>query len=163
MEPMPESAPPVDFDFIIGTWRVHHKRLNTRLQGCREWSEFQGTSSTKKVLGGFGNVEDNIFFLPEGQVRAAAFRSYDPNSQRWAIWWLDGRSPHQLDKPVVGNFVGNIGTFESQDVLDGKPIRVRFVWNSDPTKNPVWEQAFSADGGATWEKNWVMVFERSAA
>ena len=88
----PKRAPS-DFDFIIGDWHVQHRRLDSRLSGCTDWTEFPGLSSTRKILGGYGNVEDNVLHFPDGEVRAAAFRSYDDASQEWAIWWLDGRYP----------------------------------------------------------------------
>lgn len=155
------AIPPSDFDFIIGDWRVHHRRLNSRLTGCTEWTEFEGISSTRKILGGFGNVEDNLLCFPQEQVRAAAFRSFDPTSQSWSIWWLDGRAPHGLDVPVVGTFANHIGVFYANDTLEGLPIRVRFTWHANPCGNPRWEQAFSGDGGSTWETNWTMEFQRS--
>lgn len=149
-----------DFDFIIGDWRVRHRRLNSRLTGCTEWTEFPGTSSTRKLLGGFGNVEDNVLNFPDGEVRAAAFRSFDAVSGKWAIWWLDGRNPHNLDVPVVGSFSGPVGTFFANDTLDQKPIVIRFLWHADQGGTPRWEQAFSGDGGKTWETNWTMEFVR---
>ncbi len=159
---IPDPAnPPTDFDFIIGDWRVRHRRLNSRLTGCTEWTEFHGTSSTRKILGGFGNVEDNLLCFPREQVRAAAFRSFDPKSRSWSIWWLDGRAPHNLDVPVVGAFANNVGLFYANDTLDGRPIKVRFTWHANPGGNPQWAQAFSADGGSTWETNWTMEFHRS--
>ena len=152
--------PPSDFDFMIGDWRVHHRRLNARLTQCTDWTEFTGTSSTRKILGGFGNVEDNTLMFPEGAVKAAAFRSFNADTQEWAIWWLDGRAPHQLDAPVVGKFAGATGTFFAQDTLGETPIVIRFTWHANYGKNPVWEQAFSNDAGKTWETNWVMEFEK---
>jgi hypothetical protein len=154
------ATAPSDFDFIIGDWHVHHRRLNSRLAGCTEWSEFTGTSSTHKILEGFGNVEDNVLNFPDGQVRAAAFRAYNEKSNEWAIWWLDGRAPHNLDVPVVGQFNGPIGTFLANDTLDGKPIIVRFTWNANPGGSPRWEQALSGDNGKNWETNWIMDFIR---
>ena len=130
------------------------------MTGCTDWIVFSGTSSTRKILAGYGNVEDNVLRFPDGDVKAAAFRSFDQRLQRWAIWWLDGRAPHRLDVPVVGSFVGTVGTFVGNDTLDGKPIVVRFIWQTNPGANPVWEQAFSGDGGKTWETNWVMEFFR---
>lgn len=155
----PKRAPS-DFDFIIGDWHVQHRRLDSRLSGCADWTEFSGLSSTRKILGGFGNVEDNVLRFPDGEVRAAAFRSYNDASQEWAIWWLDGRAPHHLDVPVVGRFDGPVGVFHAKDSLDGRPLDVRFIWTVNPGGNPRWEQAFSIDGGTTWETNWVMVFVR---
>ena len=151
---------PSDFDFIIGDWQVHHRRLTSRLTGCTDWTEFLGSSSTRKILGGFGNVEDNVLKFPDGEVQAAAFRSFNELSQEWAIWWLDRRAPHSLDVPVVGRFSGTTGTFFSKDSLDGKTITIRFTWHANPGLNPVWEQAFSEDDGKTWETNWVMEFVR---
>ena len=155
-----QPAAPSDFDFIIGHWDVRHCRLKARLSGCTDWFEFAGLSSTQKILGGFGNVEDNVLGFPDGEVRAAAFRSFNTDTQTWAIWWLSRQAPHSLDVPVTGSFSGNVGLFFADDTLDGRPIRIRFTWQSNPGHNPTWEQAFSADGGETWETNWTMEFER---
>ncbi len=152
---------PADFDFLIGDWQIRHRRLNARLAACTDWTEFAGVSSTRKILGGFGNVEDHVLSFPDAQVRAAAIRSFDPVTRTWAIWWLDGRAPQHLDVPVVGSFSGSTGLFFANDTLDGKPIKIRFTWNARNADNPVWDQAFSEDDGATWETNWVMHFTRS--
>jgi hypothetical protein len=152
-----------DFDFIMGDWYVQHRRLNSRLTGCTEWTEFTGVMSTRKVLGGFGNVEDNVLNLPEGPFRAVALRSFDAESHTWAIWWLDGRSPHRLDVPVIGAFSGPTGVFFASDQMDGRPVRIRFIWRTNPSGNPQWEQAFSDDEGTSWETNWTMEFQRSGA
>ena len=149
-----------DFDFAMGEWHVQHRRLRSRLSGCTEWVEFEGFSSTRKILGGYGNVEDNVLELPDGSYRAAALRSYDAD-KGWSIWWLDGRNPSGMDVPVVGRFVEGVGTFYADDLLDGRPIRVRFTWLARDGDHPQWEQAFSADGGQTWETNWRMEFTRA--
>lgn len=155
------THPPSDFDFAVGEWRVLHRRLRDRLVGCTDWIEFDGEMSTQKVLGGYGNIEDNLLHLPEGSYRAIAVRSFDAQKGQWSIWWLDGRAPGQLDVPVVGSFDGGIGTFYAEDTLNGVPVRIRFNWfTADPDK-PRWEQAFSDDGGASWETNWTMEFRRA--
>jgi len=158
-----ENAAPRDFDFVIGDWIVSHRRLKERLAGCSEWVAFDGASSTRHVLGGFGNIEDNQLFLPEATYRAVALRSYNADTKSWFIWWLDGRLPESLDIPVVGHFVDGVGTFFADDQLNGQPIKVRFTWSVPVADQPHWEQAFSTDGGATWETNWTMEFSRGAA
>lgn len=152
---------PNDFDFIIGTWRVKHRRLKTRLSQCTEWIEFEGRSSTEKVLGGFGNLEDNCLYYPEGELRAVALRSYDRVQKNWSIWWLDERFPKDLGTPVVGGFKDGQGLFFADDTLNGQPIKVRFIWRSIDRDNARWEQAFSPDAGKTWETNWTMDFQRA--
>jgi len=113
------------------------------------------------ALAGQVNIDDNELALPTGPYRALTLRAFDPISATWAIWWLDSRHPHHLDPPVVGRFEAGVGTFYGDDVLDGRPIRVRFLWHDITPTSCRWEQAFSADGGATWETNWVMTFTRS--
>ena len=77
-----------DFDFQIGSWRVRHRRLKARLVGCDDWEEFYGLCDMRPILGGDGNVEDNILDMPGGTYRAIALRSFDPARKSWAIWWL---------------------------------------------------------------------------
>jgi hypothetical protein len=150
-----------DFDFLHGHWQVTHRRLKERLCGGNEWETFDGQCKVWPLLGGAGNVDDNLLHLPAGHYRAATLRTHDASTGRWSIWWLDGRHPHRLDIPVVGAFEAGVGTFHADDVLDGRPIRVRFRWSHIDTPNPLWEQAFSDDGGAHWEMNWTMRFERT--
>jgi hypothetical protein len=154
------SSAPTDFDFVIGNWLVKHRRLKERLANCTEWLEFDGEMSTQKILGGFGNIEDNILRLPDQEVRAIALRSYDQNTKNWSIWWLDGRFPGRIDVPVVGNFVDGVGTFFANDTFQEIPIIVRFVWRQIGVDLLRWEQAFSADEGDSWETNWTMDFHR---
>lgn len=162
--PLPEApAAPSDFEFVLGDWSVKHRRLKDRLAGCSEWIEFDGEMSTRKILGGFGNIEDNLLKFPEGEFRAVALRSYDAASKTWSIWWLDGRYPGRIDVPVVGSFEGGVGTFYADDTYAGKPIRVRFLWTRPGVDQLRWEQAFSEDAGLAWETNWIMDFFRKAS
>ncbi|MEN2710833.1 DUF1579 domain-containing protein [Sphingomonas sp. NPDC092331] len=158
---MNHAEPCRDFDFQQGRWHVRHRRLTARLAGCTSWKEFTGTSEQRPLLGGNGNIEDNLLHLPGGTYRAVALRSYDPGSASWAIWWLDGRAPHRLDVPVIGAFEDGVGRFHADDVLDGRPVRLRFLWLGTDGAAPRWEQALSPDGGATWETNWTMDFTRA--
>jgi hypothetical protein len=152
-----------DFDFEFGQWAVRHRRLKDRLVGCDEWEEFCGTTHARPILGGSGNIEDNEIHFPDGAYRAIALRSFDIATGKWAIWWLDGRHPHTLDVPVVGDFSGDVGTFRARDMLRGQPILVRFQWFRLGPDQARWEQAFSPDDGESWETNWVMHFERTSA
>jgi hypothetical protein len=149
-----------DWDFLIGHWRVRHRRLRKRLAGCYEWDEFNGTCSSTKVLGGAGNVDDNALDFPGGAYSAVTLRACDRVNDNWSIWWLDSRSPATLDPPLVGRFENGIGTFYADHLFDGNPIRVRFHWTGVQSGAPRWEQAFSADGGKEWEVNWTMDFTR---
>lgn len=149
-----------DFDFLFGRWHVLHRRLRQRLAGNDEWEEFDGSLVAQPLIGGLGNVDDNLVNLPAGAYRAVSLRTFDARTRRWAIWWLDARNPHTIDAPVIGGFEGCVGTFYADEMLDGRPISVRFRWTDTQTPSPRWEQAFSPDAGKSWETNWTMEFAR---
>jgi hypothetical protein len=152
-----EPGPSVhDFDFLFGTWRIRHRRLVTRLADSDEWQEFDGTCTAWPILGGAGNIDDNVLELPAGTYRAISLRTFDPETDQWSIWWLDGRNPGQFDPPVVGEFSDGVGTFLGEDTFNDIPILVRYIWSDITATNTRWEQAFSTDGGESWEVNWVM-------
>ncbi len=150
-----------DFAFIMGHWQVRHRRLLQRLAGCTEWQTFGGTSDVQPILGGLGTFDDNLIELPAGPYRASTLRCYDAPARQWLIWWLDPRQPGHLDPPMRGRFEAGAGLFFADDTFEGRPIRVRFIWSRTDTATPRWEQAFSADGGQTWETNWEMDFSRA--
>ncbi len=157
---MTDTSSSRDFDFLHGQWTVTHRRLTERLANSDTWETFTGTCQTIPTMGGLGNVDDNVLNLPSGTYRAVSVRSFDPATSGWAIWWLDGRYPHTIDVPVIGRFTQGEGVFFAHAVFNDKPIVIRFRWSEINTGAPQWEQAFSADGGTTWEVNWVMRFEQ---
>ncbi len=148
-----------DFSFQTGEWRVHHRKLSARLVGAETWLTFSGTCRAFEVMAGEANVEDQFLDDPTGPYRATTFRRRSPQTGMWSIWWHDGRFGH-LDPPVQGGFQDGVGRFFAEDRLDGRPIQVRFLWSDITSASARWRQAFSADGGATWETNWIMDFER---
>jgi hypothetical protein len=147
------------FDFLVGEWRVHHRVK--RPAHSQQWLEFDGTCSNRGLMDGSANVEDHRFDEPTGVTHGVALRAYDPTTEQWAIWWIDSRNPlGALDPPVKGRFDNGVGAFYSDGTLDGKPIRTRFIWSKITPTSARWEQAYSSDGGKTWETNWTMEFRR---
>ena len=144
----------------MGRWSCRNRRLRQRLAGSDEWDEFQSTVVARPILDGLGN-EDEFRTDYGGGFVGMSFRLFDPERQRWSIYWADTRRSGELDPPVFGGFSGDTGVFEGDDTFDERPIRVRFIWSGITTPTPRWEQAFSEDGGATWETNWIMDFTRA--
>jgi hypothetical protein len=150
-----------DFDGFFGNWRTHHRKLKERLAGSHDWMEFEGSQVMQPVLGGRGNMTDNVFNMPDGSIRrGVTLRAFDPKTHKWSIWWLGGEDPTEIGTPVVGGFERGTGAFYADDTFDGKPIKVRFLWKNVTPNSRQWEQAFSADGGKTWETNWITWFTR---
>jgi hypothetical protein len=69
-----------DFDFLVGHWRVHHRKLKERLVSSHEWIEFEGTLFSQPLMGGYANVDDDVFEVPGGTYRGVAPRSFDAKS-----------------------------------------------------------------------------------
>ena len=156
---MQHEATASDFDFWFGRWNVRNRWLKRRLAGSDDWEEFDATVVARPLLDGVGN-EDEFRTDHAGGFIGMSFRFFDPERKRWSIYWADSRRPGELDPPVLGTFEGDVGVFEGEDVYRGRPILVRFTWSGVTTPTPRWEQAFSDDGGRTWETNWVMDFTR---
>jgi hypothetical protein len=149
-----------DFDFYVGTWQVENRRLAQRLAGSDEWETFPATSVARPVLGGAANI-DEISFPTKGW-HGLTLRLHDRATDEWALYWV-GDQAARIEPPVVGRW-GEDGRFVGwcDDVHEGTPVRVRFVWSGVTATTAHWEQAFSADGGRTWETNWTMDSVRTA-
>lgn len=148
-----------DFDFFEGRWKLHNRKLRSKLNNCTEWVEFGSTQEMYKVLNGMGNI-DNFLATFDGQpFEGMTVRLFDPKTNLWSIYWADSNNG-KLDPPVVGSFESNIGHFFTKDVFDEKDIIVVFRWDATDPGNPVWSQAFSGNNGKTWEWNWYMFMTR---
>jgi hypothetical protein len=166
LKALPKVAPKpsTDFDFLMGIWTVHHRFLVKRLADCHDWIEFGGCCAARKILNGWGNCDESDIGMPGNRYRGMSLRTWDPAAGRWSIYWLDSRRPGHLTPPVAGGFQGSpsgpLGIFHGEDEFAGRAIRVRFVWSRIARDSARWEQAFSPDGGASWETNWFMDFTR---
>jgi hypothetical protein len=149
-----------DFDFLIGTWKVHHRMLTTRLKGSTDWVEFDGDTVDRKIMNGLGNLDENIIHMSNGPVHAISLRLFNPQSKEWSIHWSTDRMG-TLDIPMIGGFTGGRGEFYAREVSNGTHVYSRFIWSKITANSCQWEQALSDDGGKTWETNWIMEFERT--
>jgi hypothetical protein len=150
------------FDFLHGQWKIHNRRLAKRLQGSTEWQEFEATHECAPVIGGFGNVDHFHAIFPDGKpIEGMSVRIFDPQTRLWSIYWADNRVCRLLP-PVVGRIENGRGEFYGDDVCNGQPVRVVFHWTDITPTSTRWEQAFSPDGGATWESNWIMTMTRES-
>lgn len=148
-----------DFDFFLGRWDVRHQRLRARLQGLQDWEAFEGTAVARPVLGGLGNIDEITMEREGGLLLGMTLRLFDPATRQWHLYWADSATGI-LQAPMIGEFKQGVGEFYDQESLAGKAIFSRFIWTSAAADACRWEQAFSADGGRTWETNWVMEFTR---
>jgi hypothetical protein len=148
-----------DFDFFIGRWKGHNRRLRERLKNCDEWEEFEGTSVCRKILGGMGNMDEVTFHRKTGYAEGFTLRLFDPQAQEWLIYWAAG-SGGKLELPMIGKFENGRGEFYAHEVFENRHVYSRFIWSEVTETSCRWEQAFSEDGGKTWETNWIADFTR---
>lgn len=148
-----------DFDFEFGEWTAHISRLQSPLSGADDWAEYEGTSVVRKVWNGRANLGELDVAGPAGSIRGLSLRTWNPETRQWYISWANSRSG-KVGRPMVGGFTNGIGEFYNQEMFDGRYVFVRFIF-SDITENTFrLEQAFSADGGKTWEPNWIARFRK---
>ena len=147
-----------DFDFEFGTWRTHYRLLRHRLVGDHVWYDCYGTSVIRPFWDGSGNLEDGDLKCPNRYIGGLTLRMYDPATRQWTLWW-GTRKLAIAPPPQLGHFEENgVGEFYAYDSWEGKPEITRFQWTR-VNGNPHFEQAFSTDGGKTWETNWTTDYE----
>ena len=143
-----------DFDFDIGTWKTHLRRLKNPLTGSTTWVEYKGTTVVRKVWNGRANLVELDVEGPAGRIEGLSLRLYNPQSRQWSLNFANSASG-TMSPPTIGGFKNGRGEFFNQETYNGRAIFVRFVI-SDVTPNSCrFEQAFSDDGGKTWEVNWI--------
>jgi len=158
--PAPAADGQHDFDFLFGAWDGVQHRLRKRLANSNEWDDFPSHLVVRPLLGGRANT-DQVVFNNGPYDGGATFRLFDPVKKQWSIYWI-GTKTYTLEPPVVGHFNGDRAELYGDDTWEGKPVKVRFIWIKGDLTHCHWEQAFSADGGKTWETNWTVEWIRTA-
>ena len=150
-----------DFDFEIGTWKTHLTRLQHPLTGSTTWLTYDGTSVVRKIWNGRANLVELEVDGPTGHLEGLSLRLYNPESHQWSLNYANAAGG-ALGTPTIGEFQGGRGEFYDQESFNGRTILVRNVWSDITADSCKFEQAFSDDGGATWELNWIAVDSRIA-
>jgi len=159
---LPQRDGSHDFDFLIGDWKAHVRRLPDRLNSSNVWVEYDGISNHHKLLDSNANFEEFEVTSTDKKlhIKAQTLRLYNPASRQWSIYLVDVDNGTLGLPPVVGRFTGNRGEFFDQEVYKGRAIFVRYVWLNISPKSARMEQSFSPDGGKTWEVNWICELSR---
>lgn len=152
--PTPSSDGSHDFDFEIGIWKTHVSRLVHPLSGSSDWAQYDGTSVVSKVWNGRANLVELQADGPKGHLELASFRLYNPQAHQWSLNVASSRGG-AFGTPTVGEFKDGRGEFYDQETFNDRTILVRFVISNIKANSCHFEQAFSADGGKTWEVNWI--------
>ena len=143
-----------DFDFEFGTWKAHLKRLVKPLTGSTTWIEMDGTIKCRKIWGGKANLDEFEVQGSGGSIEGLTLRLYNPQSRQWSLYWINSKDG-TMGLPQVGEFKNGRGEFYAQDTLNGRAILVRYIWSDITPNSAHFEQAFSEDGGKSWEVNWI--------
>jgi hypothetical protein len=148
-----------DFDFEIGTWKTHLKRLVHPLSGSDAWVELEGITVVRKIWDGRANLAELTTDAASGHLQVLSLRLYDPQARQWSLNTANAHSG-SLGVPTVGEFNKGRGEFFDQESINGRMVLVRNVWSDITADSCRFEQAFSDDGGKTWEVNWIAVDTR---
>jgi hypothetical protein len=144
-----------DFDFQIGTWKTHVKRLVHPLTGSTTWAEYDGSTAVRKIWNGRANLSELEADGPAGHLENLSLRLYNPESHQWSLNYANSRGG-AIDVPfTVGQFKSGRGEFFDMEPINGRNTLVRNVWSDITPTSCRFEQAFSQDAGNTWEVNWI--------
>jgi hypothetical protein len=143
-----------DFDFTVGTWHTHIKRLLHPLSGSNTWVEMNGTVVTRKVWNGKAQLEEIEADGPNGHFEGMNLVLYNPVAHQWALYWASSEDG-TIGVPTIGSFKNGRGEMYDQETYNGKTILVRGVWSDITPTTHHFEQSFSEDGGKTWEPNFI--------
>lgn len=143
-----------DFDFEIGAWKTHLRRLQHPMTGSSTWVEYEGTTVVRKVWDGRANLVELEVDGRAGHIEALSLRLYNPQSHQWSLNFANSRGG-TVGVPTIGEFRNGRGEFVDQEQLNGRAILVRFIISQIGPDSCHFEQAFSDDGGKTWETNWI--------
>ncbi len=157
--PPAERSGQRDFDFEFGAWQVHIKRLQHPLTSSSGWLEYEGISVVGPVWDGRANLGQLTVGGPAGHIEGLSLRLFNPESNQWNIFWANSKDG-VLGQAMIGEFKNGQGEFYNQESLNGRAIYVRFVFSDITPSSFRLEQAFSDDGGKTWEANWIAAFTR---
>lgn len=149
-----------DFDFEIGKWKTHVSRLVHPLTGSKTWVEMDGVTTVRKVWGGRANLVELSADGPSGHFEGLNLRLYNPQSRQWTLNFASANDG-SLSPPTIGGFENGRGEFYDQEIINGRAVFVRFVISDIKPDSCRFEQAFSTDGGKTWEVNWIATDTRS--
>ena len=149
-----------DFDFEIGTWNTHLSRLVHPLTGSTTWVAYEGTTVVSKVWNGRANLVELEVDGAAGHIEALSLRLYNPDSHQWSLNFANS-SVGNMAQPAIGEFKNGRGEFYDQETLNGRAILVRFVIAPVTADSCRFEQAYSDDGGKTWEVNWIATDTRA--
>ena len=148
-----------DFDFEFGDWKMHLSRRLNPLTGSNTWVSYDGTSIVRKVWNGAANLGEIELAGPAGRIQGLSLRVYNPESRQWNLHFASSSSG-VLGEAMAGGFKNGRGEFYDQEIFNGKSIFVRFIFSDIGPNSFKIEQAFSDDGGKTWEANWLATFTR---
>ncbi|MGA9768084.1 MAG: hypothetical protein WBV94_03530 [Blastocatellia bacterium] len=148
-----------DFDFEFGNWKAHIRRLLRPLTGSETWVDLDGLSIVRKVWEGRANLGELDVHNETTHLEGLSLRLYNPQTHQWSIYWSNSRDGG-LGTPMIGQFTNGRGEFYNQELFQGAAIYVRFIFSDITPTSFRLEQAFSANGGKTWEPNWIATFTR---
>ncbi|MFZ0033175.1 MAG: hypothetical protein WAK84_15025 [Candidatus Cybelea sp.] len=152
-----------DFDFEFGSWTTHLRRLVHPLSGSGTWIDLDGTSVVHKIWNGSANVGELEVANATSSIEGLTLRLYNPATAQWSIYFANSAAPSLGTAAMVGRFSNGRGEFYDQELFNGKAIFVRFTFDEITPHSFRLVQSFSADGGRTWEPNWIASFARTRA
>lgn len=148
-----------DFDFHLGKWKSRIDRRLHPLTGSTTWVKMEGTLDVRKLWDGRAQIEELEADGPSGHIEDLLLFLYNPQSHQWNLN-AAASNDGTIGTPMIGEFKNGRGEFYDQEPFHNRAILVRQVWSDITPTTHTFEQAFSDDGGKSWEVNFIAHLER---
>jgi hypothetical protein len=138
-----------DFDFNLGVWRTHIRRVLDPFDAASRVIELSGTVTVRKVWNGRAELEEIEADGPLGHWEGMTLFLYNPAAHQWSQSFSNSRMG-VLNAPLIGAFRDGRGELIAQDSFHSRSILVRGVWSDIRPESHHYQESYSDDGGKTW-------------
>jgi len=148
-----------DFDFNIGVWKTHIKRVLDPLSGSTKSIELNGTVTVRKVWDGRAQLEEIETEGPNGHWEGLTLFLYNPQARQWSQSFVNSKVG-VLSTPLIGAFKDGRGELFAVDTFNDRSILVRAVWSDITPNSHHFEESYSDDRGKTWAPAFIATLTR---
>ena len=141
-----------DFDFDIGVWHTHIKRILDPFASDSGSMELNGTITVRKVWDGKAELEEVEVDGPKGHWEGLSLLLYNPGAHQWSQSYVNSKvGAFSSSDATVGEFKDGRGVLVGQDSTTyDKTILVKVIYSDIKPDSHQYAEWYSNDGGTTW-------------
>ena len=152
----PIGAAPVrdglhDVDFNLGKWHTSIRRYADPFSAPSHFASLEGTVTVRPVWNGKALLEEIEADGPNGHWQGLTLFLYNPQSGQWSQNYANAAQGHFEAAATIGEQRGRDIELYSTDTAGGRAILVKGLWSEIEPDSHRYTEAYSDDGGRTWQ------------